>query len=139
MGSEFPNETRPSAWAVGWTFFAATMMIMIGVFHAIAGLIAIFDDEFYVTTRDYVFQFDTTGWGWIHLILGIVVAVSGGLLLTGSVFARTIGVILAMVSMAAGFAWIPYYPIWGVIIVAMAVSVIWALTAHGRDIQAEMD
>jgi hypothetical protein len=139
MGSDFPNETKPSAWAVGWTFFAAAMMIMIGAFHAIAGLIALFDDEFYVATRNYTFEFDVTGWGWIHLIVGILVAVSGGLLLTGSVVARTVGVLMAMLSMLAGFAWIPYYPIWGVIIIAMAVSVIWALTAHGRDIQAEMD
>ena len=65
--------------------FAAMMMILIGSFHTMVGLIAIIDDEFYVTTRNYVLQFDTTQWGWIHLILGIVVAVAGGYLLTGSV------------------------------------------------------
>ncbi len=63
-----------------------------------------------------------------------LIAVAGGYLLTGSVFARTIGVIMAFISAVAGFAWLPYYPVWGVIFVAISVSVIWALTAHGRDV-----
>ena len=125
---------EPSGWAVGWIFFAATMMMLIGTFHVIAGFVGILDDEFYVATRNYVFEFDATAWGWIHLILGIVVAVSGAYLLTGAVLARVVGVIMAAFSAIAGFAWIPWYPIWGITVVAMAVSVIWALTAHGRDI-----
>jgi hypothetical protein len=124
---------EPSGWAVGWITFAAAMMLMIGSFHAIAGLVGIVDDEFYVATRNYVFEFDATQWGWIHLILGVIVAVSGGYLFTGSVLARTVGVIMAMISAVAGFAWIPWYPIWGITVVALAVAVIWALTAHGRD------
>jgi hypothetical protein len=127
-------QRQTSGWAVGWTYFASMMMILIGIFQAIAGLVAIVDDEFFVATRNYVFKFDTTQWGWIHLILGVVVGLAGAYLLTGSVFARTIGVIMAIVSAIAGFAWLPYYPVWGVIFVAIAVSVIWALTAHGRDV-----
>ena len=123
-----------SGWAIGWTYFAAMMMILIGTFHVIAGLIAIVDDEFYVATREYVFQFDTTQWGWIHLVWGVLVAVAGGYLLTGSVLARTVGVVMALVSAVLGFAWLPYAPVWGVTIIAIAVSVIWALTAHGRDV-----
>jgi hypothetical protein len=125
---------EPSGWAVGWTMFAAMMMILIGIFHAMAGLVAILDDEFYVTTRNYVLQFDTTQWGWIHLIVGIVVGLSGAYLFRGSVFARTVGVIMALVSCITGFAWIPYYPVWGILFVVISISVIWALTAHGRDI-----
>jgi len=123
-----------SSWAVGWTYFASVMMILVGVFHAMAGLIAIVDDEFYVATRNYILQFDTTQWGWIHLIVGVIVALSGGYLLTGSVFARTVGVVMAIISAITGFAWLPYYPIWGIVFIAIAVSVIWALTAHGRDV-----
>jgi len=124
----------PSGWAVGWTLFAAIMMMLIGGFHAMAGLVAIFDDEFYVATPNYILQFDATQWGWIHLILGVLVGLSGLWLLSGSVFARTVGVIMAVASAIAGFTWIPYYPVWGVIFVVIAISVIWALTAHGRDI-----
>jgi hypothetical protein len=123
-----------SGWAVGWIIFASCMMIMIGVFHAIAGLVAIMDDEFYVVGREYVLQFDVTTWGWIHLLLGIAILVAGMLLFTGSVVARTVGVIMAIISAIAGFAWLPYYPVWGIVIIAMAVGVIWALTTHGRDI-----
>jgi hypothetical protein len=126
--------TSRSSWAVGWTYFAATMMILVGIFHAIAGLVAIFDDKFYVTTRNYVFQFDATQWGWIHLILGILVGLAGVSLLSGAVWARTLGVIMALISAVVGFAWLPYSPVWGVMIIAIAVAVVWSLTAHGRDV-----
>jgi len=137
------SDREPSGWAVGWTFFAAFMMIMIGVFHAIAGFAAILEDEFLsvvpaVGTEAqgdvYFLQFDATTWGWIHLILGIVILLAGFGLFSGAVWARTVGVILAVISAIVGFAWIPWYPVWGIIIIAIAISVIWALTAHGRDV-----
>ncbi len=130
------QEREPSGWAIGWITFAAFMMIMIGAFHVIAGLVAIIDDNFYVVGKAYVFQFDTTTWGWIHLLLGIVVGLAGISLFSGAIWARTVGVILALISAIAAFAWLPYYPVWGIIIIAMAVAVMWALTAHGRDLQA---
>ena len=99
---------RPSGWAIGWTTFAAFMMIMIGGFHIVAGLVAIVNDEFYAVTKEYVFQFDATSWGWIHLILGIVVMLAGFALFTGAVWARTVGVIMALVSAFVGFAWLPW-------------------------------
>ncbi len=134
-------DTRPpSGWAIGYTTFAAFMMLLIGFFHAVAGLVAIIDDTFYVATKEYVFQFDSTTWGWIHLIAGIIIFLAGLGLFSGAVWARTIGVILAFVSALLGFAWLPWYPIWGIIIIVIAVSVIWALTVHGHDIQkAEND
>ena len=125
---------RPSGWAVGWTTFAAFMMILVGGFHAIAGLVAIIDDQFYVATREYVFQFDRSTWGWIHLILGIVLVLSGMGLFSGAVWARTVGVLIALLSALVGFAWLPYYPAWGIVIILVAISIVWALTVHGRDI-----
>ena len=124
---------RPSGWAVGWIMFAAIMMLLIGFFHVMAGLVAIVDDNFYVATKEYVFQFDRTTWGWIHLILGIVVFIAGLSLFKGAIWARTVGVILGVISAVVGFAWLPWYPVWGILIVIIAVSVIWALTLHGRD------
>jgi hypothetical protein len=125
---------KPSGWAVGWIMFAAIMMLLIGFFHAMAGLVAIVDDNFYVATKEYVFQFDRTTWGWIHLIFGVVVFLGGLSLFKGAIWARTVGVILGVISAVVGFAWLPWYPIWGILIVAVAVSVIWALTVHGRDV-----
>ncbi len=128
------SEKEPSGWAIGWTFFAAFMMIMIGVFHVVAGLAAILKDGFYVLGQEYVFKFDPTTWGWIHLIVGIVVLLAGFALFSGAVWARTVGVIMAMISALIGFAWLPWYPIWGIVFITIAIAVIWALTAHGRDV-----
>lgn len=128
------SQREPSGWAVGWTFFAAFMMIMIGVFHAIAGFAAILEDEIYVLGQEYVFKFDATTWGWIHLIAGVVILLAGFALFSGAVWARTVGVIMAVISAIIGFAWIPWYPVWGIVIIAVASAVIWALTAHGRDV-----
>ena len=128
---------RPSAGAVGWTMFAAFMMFLIGGFHAFAGLVAIIDDTFYAVTPKYVMQFDTTTWGWIHLLGGLVVVLAGFGLFSGAVWARTVGVIVAFISALVSFAWLPWYPIWGILIIAIDTTVIWALTAHGRDIVAD--
>lgn len=83
--------TQPSTGAVGLTVFAAAMMIMVGLFQAIAGVVALFNDAFYIVGEKYVFQFDVTTWGWIHLILGIVIAAAGFFLFRGAVWARTVG------------------------------------------------
>ena len=122
-----------TAWA-GVAMFAGFMMILIGAFQAIAGLVGIIDDQFSVLGVKYVFEFDTTTWGWIHLVVGIVIVLAGLGLFSGAVWARTIGVILAAVSAIATFAYLPYYPVWSIVIITLDVIVIWALTAHGRDI-----
>jgi hypothetical protein len=123
-----------SAWGVGFTIFAAWIMIIVGIFHAIAGLAAIIENEFYAATRNYVFEFDVTAWGWIHLIAGIIVVLAGFGLFSGAVWARSVGVIMAVISAIANFAFIPYYPVWSIVIIALNIAVIWALTAHGRDV-----
>ena len=128
------TQTRPSRAAVGWTFFAALMMILLGIWWALAGLAEILKDNIFVLTQEYVFKFNVTTWGWIHLLLGFVVVLAGMALFQGAVWARTVGVILAVVSGLIGFAWLPWYPVWGIIFITASVFVIWALTVHGRDI-----
>ncbi|KQY46855.1 hypothetical protein [Cellulomonas sp. Root137] len=127
------TETRNS-FAVGLTVFAAVLMLLIGTFQAVEGLVALLGDTLYVVGPEWTFSFDVTTWGWIHLITGIVVAVAGYFLLTGAVWARSIAVFLAALSALLNFLWLPYYPVWSVIVIALNVFVIWALTAHGRDI-----
>ena len=123
-----------SSGAVGWTTFAGVMMILIGSFHAIAGLAGVVKDDFYAVTPNYVFEFDATTWGWTHLIGGIIVLFAGFGVFRGAVWARTVGVIIAVISALVSFAWIPVYPVWSIVVIAIDVAVIWALTTHGRDI-----
>jgi hypothetical protein len=132
--SAWRADEAASGWAVGFILFAAIMMIMAGIFQALAGLVALFNDTFYVATREYVFKFDATSWGWIHLILGIVVAVAGWGLLSGRTWARVVGITVAVLSAIANFAFIPYYPFWALTVITLDVFVIWALAAHGRDV-----
>jgi hypothetical protein len=124
---------EPSGLAVGFILFAAVMMIMVGVFQAIQGLVAILENEFYVATRNYTFEFDATTWGWIHLVIGLIVAFAGWGLLSGKTWARLVGITLAAFSATANFLFIPYYPFWSLLIIALNIFVIWALVAHGRE------
>jgi hypothetical protein len=123
-----------SAGAVGVTVFAGILMIMTGVFHAVQGLVALVNDEFFVVGKDYVFTFDMTAWGWVHLLLGAVVATAGFFLFQGALWARTVAVMVASLSIVANFIWMPYYPIWSITVIAFDVFVIWAVTMHGRDV-----
>jgi hypothetical protein len=125
---------RSGLWA-GTTLFAALLMIMVGVFQALQGLIAIFENEFYVATRNYLFQFDATTWGWIHLVVGLIVAFAGWGLLSGRTWARVVGITVALVSATANFLFIPYYPFWALTIITLDIFVIWAIAAHGGELR----
>ncbi len=127
------QQDTTTGWA-GWAAFAGFMLIMIGMFHAIAGLIEIIDDDFVAVGANYIFKFNAQTWGWIHLLGGIVVLFAGFGVFTGKVWARTVGVIVALISAGANFAWLPYYPFWSMIMIVVDVLVIWALTAHGREL-----
>ena len=128
-------QEEPSGAAVGFILFAAIMMIMAGVFQAISGLVGIFENEFYVPTRNYLFQLDATSWGWIHLIFGIIVVFAGWGLLSGRTWARVVAITLAVLSAIANFLFIPYYPFWSLLIITLDIFVIWAVAAHGGDLR----
>jgi hypothetical protein len=120
-----------SGWVAGGITFAAVMLIVIGTFQAIAGLVAIFDDNFYVVTRNYTFDLDTTAWGWVHLLIGIALLGTGFGLFSRSTWAGVTAIVLAMLSAIANFFFIPYYPFWSIVVIALDVWVIWALTRPG--------
>ena len=127
--SDYIPSEPVSPWAVSGVIFAATMMIMIGIFQGISGLIAIIEDEvsFYHVESGYTFNYSITTWGWIHLILGILVFLAGLALFTGRTWAAVIAIFIAMLSAIANFFWIPYYPFWSILIIALDVFVIWSL------------
>ena len=120
-----------SGWAVGGLAFAATMMILIGCFQAISGIVAIANDDFYVIRANYTFDLDTTGWGWIHLIIGILVLIAGFSLFARRPWAGIMAIMLAGLSALANFFFIPYYPFWSILVIALDVWVIWSVTRPG--------
>jgi hypothetical protein len=125
------REPAPSGWAKGGVSFAAYILILIGSFEILEGLVAIIDDEFYVVARNYTFELDTSAWGWIHLLLGVLLIFIGSGLLSRRLWAVVGGIAIAMLSAVANFFFIPYYPFWSIVLIALNVWVIWALTRPG--------
>lgn len=127
---------EPTGW-VGWIMFAAVMMLMLGFFHAIAGLVALFQDSYYLVGKnDLVVHVDYTAWGWVHLIGGIVIVLAGIGLLAGQMWARIVGVGLAVLSAVVNMAFFAAYPWWSGLMIAFDVLVVWALTAHGAEMKS---
>jgi hypothetical protein len=125
------QEPPVSGWAIGGIGFAASILTLIGGFQIIAGLTAAFDDQFFVVARNYTFDIDTTAWGWIHLVLGVLLLVTGFGLFARRAWAGITAIFLAMLSALANFFFIPYYPFWAIVVIALDVWVIWALTRPG--------
>ncbi|GAB2910081.1 DUF7144 family membrane protein [Streptomyces heilongjiangensis] len=134
------HHTRPTSahparqgWAVGLTAFAAVMLLIAGVLDVLRGISAIAEDSVFVATPNYVYEFDLTSWGWIHLILGAVaLIVSAGLFQT-STWARVAGVAIASLIIIANFLSLPYSPAWSIVMIALSGFVIWALCVVRKD------
>jgi hypothetical protein len=125
----------PTAWT-GWVVFAALMMILVGTFQAIEGLVALFDDGFYhVTEGGLVVDVDYNVWGWIHLLLGALLVLAGAGVLAGNVVARAVAVVLAGLSALINMLFIEAYPVWSILIITIDVLVIYALVVHGRELR----
>jgi hypothetical protein len=130
----YGNQPDPTGWT-GWIVFASFMMFLLGAFQAVQGLVALFDDGFYVTSGNLVVNVNYNVWGTVHLLLGVLLMLSGAGVLTGNLAARTIGVILAGLSALANLLFIEAYPFWSIIIITVDVLVIYALTVHGRELK----
>ncbi|GGL02824.1 DUF7144 family membrane protein [Nocardia jinanensis] len=108
---------------------AAVLLLAAGVLSILAGISAVAADEMFVEGPDYILQFSTTTWGWVHIVLGVLLAVAAIALMTGAFWARVTAVLLAGLSIVANFLWIPYYPWWSMVVIAVDVVVIWAVSA----------
>ena len=122
----YENE-GPSGLALGLTLMAAALMMISGVFDFFAGLAAILRGSFFVTLPNYAFSLSIHGWGWLHLITGVVVFVTGAALLTDQMWARIAGVVIASLSAVMNFVMLPFYPVWAIVVIAIDVFIIWAL------------
>jgi len=130
------NGSAPPTMWVGWIAFAGVMMIMLGAFHAIEGLVALFQDSYFLVGKNnLVVHVDYTAWGWAHLIGGLIVAGAGVALFTGRMWARIVAVVCAFGSALVNIAFLSAYPIWSTIMISFDVLVIWAVTVHGREVR----
>jgi len=116
-----------NAWASGLMIFASAAMLTAGVFQILQGIAALAEDEFFVRGVDYTYMFDLTTWGWIHLLIGLVLVAVGAFLFIGMTWARWAGIAVAVLCMIVNFMWLPYYPIWALVLIALNGAVIWAL------------
>ncbi|HSE10668.1 MAG TPA: proline-rich domain-containing protein [Nocardioidaceae bacterium] len=131
---EAPPE--PTGWA-GWVVFAAMMMIMVGTFQVISGLTALFNSGYYVVgEQSLLVSIDFTGWGWAHIILGAVAVGAAFGLLAGQMWARIVGIAMALVSAVVNLAFIEAYPVWSILVIALDVVVIYAIAMHGKEVKA---
>ncbi|MBK9297522.1 MAG: hypothetical protein IPN02_11960 [Candidatus Microthrix sp.] len=130
------TQTEERTGWTGWIYFAGTMLLIGGTLSIIYGFIALFNDNWVVFGNTNAVFLDLTGWGWLHVIIGALVVLAGFGLFTGNILARTLGVIVAAVSMIANFLWLPVYPFWAIIIIVIDALVIWALIVHGGELRA---
>lgn len=122
-----PGNDSGSSWAGGGTLFAGFLLLVDGVLGVIKGIAGIATNDVYAAVNDYVFKFNVTTWGWIHLILGVVLIFVGWGILKGATWARAVGIALVSLNLIANFMWLPYTPIWAVVTIAIDVFIIWAL------------
>jgi hypothetical protein len=125
--------TGRQEWASGLMIFAAVMLMIAGILDVFRGIAAIAEDDVFVTTRNYTFEFDLTGWGWIHLALGVLAVIVSLGLFQASTWARVAGVTIAGFVIIANFVSLPYYPVWSVVMIAISAFIIWALCVARKD------
>ncbi|MBS9373702.1 DUF7144 family membrane protein [Rhodococcus sp. B50] len=113
--------------AAGTSVGAAIIMTLIGALQLLQGIAAVAEDEVFVTGQEYLFTFDLTMWGWVHIVVGVVMVVVGIALISGATWARVAAMVIAALSILVNFMWLPYYPGWALAIIALDVVVIWAI------------
>jgi hypothetical protein len=127
-----PPEISKSELAAGiGVMFAATMMIVGGIFQIFQGLAAVMSGEFFVDVADYVVRLDVETWGWVHMVLGALVVIGGFFLFSGSRGAAIFALVLAVAGAIGNFAFIPYYPFWTLLLIAVDIYIIWAIARSG--------
>ncbi len=131
--SHRPAGTTTTGW-VGWVYFAGIIMLMVGFFQGLAGLVALFNDTFFLVTEGgLILKVDYTVWGLVHLLIGLTILAAGWAVLNGRTWGRSIGIILSVLSSIANMMFIGAYPLWSIIIIVLDVIVIYALAVHGRE------
>jgi hypothetical protein len=128
----YQKETQLSGGAWTGRILAGTLMIISGVLSILVGLAAIIRGSYFSLTGVYAYHWTVYSWGWTQLIVGAVVLAAGVCVFSGMMWARIVGVILAVLSAIGAFLFLPYKPIWSIVIIAIDMFMIWALMSSGR-------
>lgn len=132
-GMAIKDHQMSAGWTHGISFFAGVLLILAGVFQGLEALSAIVHDEYLVVAPRFIYTFDLTAWGWIHLLIGLGLIAIGICLLLGQGWALVAGIVIAAISAAINFTWLPYSPFWAIVLIAVDLLIIWALaSARGR-------
>lgn len=135
MTTHHDNNRHPvkRGFAGGTTFAAAILLFTGSLLAILQGISAIANDDIFVAAPNYTYEFDITAWGWIHLIAGLIgLAIAFGMM-TGALWARAAAIVIAAVSIIINFLWLPYYPLWSILVIALDLIVIWAVTTWRTD------
>lgn len=128
------QRSEPTGW-VGWVYFAGALLLALGGLQIIAGLVALFKQDFYVATQSGLIAFNYTTWGWVHLILGVVAMLTAFGLWTGATWARMVAVIATVLVMIDQLAFLSAYPLWSIVGLVISGFVLYAITMHGSELQ----
>ena len=126
------NSNEVTGW-LGWAYFSGFLMIVMGILQMITGFTALLNDRYYLVSEENLVVFDFTTWGWVHLLLGLVVMMAGTAVFSGKVWGRVVGVMLAVLGVIFHFTFVSAYPIWSIIAIVVNVLIIYALTVHGDE------
>jgi hypothetical protein len=128
------GQNQATGWT-GWVAFAGIMMIIGGALWALQGLIAIIKGDLVIFGDEAALFLNVTGWGWVHMILGLLLLLSGFLVMSGNLFGRTMAVILATLSIIVNFIWLPVYPVWAIVVIVIDVFILYAVIVHGKEMK----
>jgi hypothetical protein len=120
----------------GWVVFAGVLMIIGGALWAIQGFVAVFQNDVVILGEEGALFLNVTGWGWVHLILGLLLLLSGILVMRGNLFGRTMAAILASLSIIVNFIWLPVYPVWAIVVIAIDVFILYAVIVYGKEMKS---
>ena len=125
---------RNTRWT-GWIGFAGCLMVIIGGIDFFEGLIAIIRGEYFAVTPNQIIVFDTTTWGWITLLWGIIVLFAGFGLLSRAGWARWFAIVVGSITFfeQLGFVGNSQYPLWALTVLFLTLMVLWALMVHWDD------
>lgn len=127
MTTQHDDHRLRQGFAGGATMAAGCLLLVGGILGLLQGISAVAADKLFVAGPQYIYQFDLTTWGWIHIVIAVLaIAIAFGMF-AAATWARVAAVIIASLSIVGNFLWLPYYPWWSILLIALDVVIIWAV------------